>query len=108
MQMYGSDEAAFSVFNPAGLASPLVDKIIDASLNAQTREEEESTLRALDRALRYEFIMIPVWYKPTYWVAYYDQYGYPEPLPPYDLGFLDFWWFDQAKADTLKAAGALR
>ena len=108
MQMYGSDEAAFSVFNPAGLASPLVDKIIDASLNAQTREEEESTLRALDRALRYEFIMIPVWYKPTYWVAYYDQYGYPEPLPPYDLGYLDFWWYNAEKAEQLKAAGALR
>ena len=33
-QRYGSETAEFSLFNPAGLASPLVDAIIDASLNA--------------------------------------------------------------------------
>ncbi|MGR3562988.1 MAG: extracellular solute-binding protein [Heliomarina sp.] len=108
MQMYGSSEAAFSVFNPAGLASPMVDAIIEASLMAENTEEEETTLRALDRALRFEFFMIPVWYKADYWVSYYDQYGYPEPLPPYDLGYLDFWWYDAEKAEALKTAGALR
>ena len=108
MQRYGSSEAAFSLFNPAGLASPLVDAIIDASLHAASVEEERSTLKALDRALRYEFIMIPVWYKPTYWVAYYDQYEHPDPLPPLDLGYLDFWWFNAQKAAALRAAGALR
>ncbi|WP_238372556.1 extracellular solute-binding protein [Heliomarina baculiformis] len=108
MQMYGSSEAAFSVFNPAGLASPMVDAIIEASLMAENAEEEETSLRALDRALRFEFFMIPVWYKADYWVSYYDQYGYPEPLPPYDLGYLDFWWYDAEKAEALKTAGALR
>ena len=108
MQMYGSSEAAFSVFNPAGLASPMVDAIIEASLMAENTEEEETTLRALDRALRFEFFMIPVWYKADYWVSYYDQYAYPEPLPPYDLGYLDFWWYDAEKAEALKTAGALR
>lgn len=108
-QMYGTPaDGGDSLFNPAGLASPLVDTIIDASLQAESSEEERATLMALDRALRYEFIMIPVWYKPTYWVAYYDQYEHPDPLPPYDLGYLDFWWFDQAKAEALRAAGALR
>lgn len=108
MQRYGSAEAAFSVFNPAGLASPLVDAIIEASLLSESTAEERTTLKALDRALRHEFFMIPVWYKDSYWVAYYDQYGYPEPLPPYDLGHLDFWWFDAEKHDRLKTAGALR
>ena len=59
MQRYGSTDAAFSVFNPAGLASPMVDAIIQASLHAESRAEEETSLRALDRALRYEFFMIP-------------------------------------------------
>ena len=108
MQMYGSTDAEISLFNPAGLASPLVDAIIQASLLAESREEETVTLSALDRALRYEFFMIPVWYNPNYWVAHYDQYAYPEPLPPYDLGFLDFWWYDAEKAAELRAAGALR
>jgi microcin C transport system substrate-binding protein len=108
MQRYGSEEAAFSVFNPAGLASPLVDAIIQASLLAESREEEEYMLRALDRALRHEFFMIPVWYKDSYWVSYYDQYDYPTPLPAYDLGYLDFWWFNQDEHEALIDAGALR
>ncbi|MEM6888047.1 MAG: extracellular solute-binding protein [Pseudomonadota bacterium] len=108
MQRYGSEAAEFSLFNPAGLASPLVDAIIDLSLNASAREEEQAALMALDRALRYEFIMIPVWYNPSHWVAHYDQYEYPEEIPAFSLGQLDFWWYNAEKADALRAAGALR
>ena len=108
MQRYGSEAAAFSLFNPAGLASPLVDAIIDRSLNATTREEEQASLMALDRALRYEFIMIPVWYNPSHWVAYYEQYEHPQEIPAFALGQLDFWWYNEEKADALRAAGALR
>ncbi len=108
MQRYGSTEAEFSLFNPAGLASPMVDAIIDAALNAETSEEEETALIALDRALRHEFFMVPVWYNDSYWVAYWDMYEHPETLPPYALGVLDFWWFNADKAEALKASGALR
>lgn len=108
MQMYGSGEAAFSLFNPAGLASPMVDAIIEASLLTENRDDQDTTLRALDRALRHEFIMIPVWYKDSYWVSYYDMYEHPEKMPPLDLGYLDFWWVNPDKADALKASGALR
>ncbi|TNJ47577.1 extracellular solute-binding protein [Phaeobacter sp. B1627] len=107
-QYYGSEAAEFSLFNPAGLASPLVDSIIDISLQAQTREEEEASLKALDRALRFEFAMIPLWYNPDHWVAYYDQYEHPETIPPYALGYLDFWWSNEEKAKALRDAGALR
>ncbi len=108
MQRYGSEAAEFSLFNPAGLASPLVDAIIDASLQAQTTEEESATLMALDRALRYEFIMIPVWYNDSYWTAYYDMYEHPEEQPAYGLGYIDWWWYNAEKHEALKAAGALR
>lgn len=108
MQRYGSEAAAFSLFNPAGLASPMVDAIIEASLQAETREQEEAAMMALDRALRHEFIMIPAWYNDVYWTAYYDQYGHPAEQPAYALGYLDFWWYDEAKAEKLRAAGALR
>ncbi len=108
LQRFGSEAAEFSLFNPAGLASPLVDAIIDASLAAQTSEEEAAALMALDRALRYEFIMIPVWYRDSHWVAYYDMYEHPETLPPYALGRLDFWWYNAEKEQKLRAAGVLR
>ncbi|WP_195821534.1 extracellular solute-binding protein [Roseobacter sp. MH60115] len=107
-QFYGSEAAEFSLFNPAGLASPLVDAIIDESLQVLTREDEKAAVMALDRALRHEFFMIPLWYNPDHWVAYYDQYEHPEFIPSYALGHLDFWWYNQDKADALRDAGALR
>ncbi len=107
-QQYGSEGAAFSLFNPAGLASPMVDALIDAALKTTTREDQDVALMALDRALRYERFMVPVWYLDKYWIAYWDMYDHPDTLPPYALGYLDFWWYDSEKAAALKAAGALR
>ena len=106
-QRYGSREAEFSLFNPAGLASPLVDALIERALESTSLEEQNVALTALDRALRYEFFMIPTWYLDKSWVAYWDQYAYPEPLPDYATGVLDFWWYDAEKAAALREAGAL-
>lgn len=107
-QMYGSEEAAFSLFNPAGLASPLVDAIIEASFDTDNQADQDAALMALDRALRYEFFVIPVGYIADYWTAYYDMYEYPENLPPFNLGYLDLWWINPEKEAALKAKGALR
>ncbi|NOD65230.1 MULTISPECIES: extracellular solute-binding protein [unclassified Ruegeria] len=107
-QMYGSEEAAFSLFNPAGLASPLVDAIIEASFETDNQADQDTALTALDRALRYEFFVVPVGFIADYWTAYYDMYEYPENLPPYSLGHLDLWWINPEKESALKAKGALR
>ncbi|MEM6588541.1 MAG: extracellular solute-binding protein [Pseudomonadota bacterium] len=107
-QLFGSESAEYSVFNPAGLASPLVDAIIDAALASTSSEEEDTVMRALDRALRYEFALIPTWYNDSHWVAMWDMYEHPENIAPFDLGYLDYWWFNAEKAEALKASGALR
>lgn len=107
-QRFGSEAAEYSLFNPAGLASPVVDEIIEKSLLTESQEEEDMTVRALDRVLRHEFFVLPTGYAPDYWVAYWDMYGHPEPQPPYALGALDFWWYDAEKAAALKSAGAVR
>jgi microcin C transport system substrate-binding protein len=108
-QMYGSAEAAFSLFNPAGLASPAVDAIIDASLAAETREATDIALSALDRAMRHELFVVPVGYIPDVWVAYYDLYRHPETLPRFDVAssHIDLWWVDPEKAQALKDAGVI-
>jgi microcin C transport system substrate-binding protein len=108
MQRLGAETAAFSLFNPAGIASPLVDAVIDGSLKAESRAEEVAWLKALDRTLRHEFIMIPTWYKPNHWVASYNQYEHPEEIAPFGLGHLDYWWYNAEKGAALQAAGALR
>jgi len=108
MQRFGSEDAAYSLFNPAGLASPLVDAIIEKSLDTETQEEEDLAVSLIDRALRYEFFVIPTGFVPDHWVAYWNMYERPETQPPFALGVLDFWWYDAQKAEALRASGALR
>lgn len=107
-QLFGADTAVVSSYNPAALRSPMVDAIIDAALETKSREEELIALTALDRALRFERIIVHGGYVPENWVAYYDMFERPEKLPPYSVGVLDFWWQNQEKYEALKASGALR
>lgn len=108
MQRFGSADAAYSLFNPAGLASPLVDAVIEKSLFTTSQDEEDLAVRLIDRALRYEFFVIPTGFAPDYWVAYWNMYEHPEKMPAYALGSIDFWWVNPEKAEALKASGALR
>ena len=108
MQVYGSASAENSGFNIMGLKSPAVDSLAQTVMTADSMDSLKTATKALDRVLRAEQFWVPQWYKNTYTVAYYDQYGHPETLPPYALGEGDFWWFDSDKAAKLKASGALK
>jgi microcin C transport system substrate-binding protein len=35
------------------------------------------------------------------------MYEHPEKIAPYDLGYLDYWWYNEDKARALKDAGFL-
>jgi microcin C transport system substrate-binding protein len=96
------------VFNPASFSHPAVDALIDVAGDATTYDEMAAAVRAIDRIMRREMFIIPIWYNPNFWVAYFDMYDHPETLPPYALGHLDFWWYDAAAAEALVAAGVLR
>jgi len=107
-QYFGSENADDDVFNKMGLRDPAVDRLIEVVLAAETEEDLHASIMALDRVLRSLKFWVPQWNKDTHTVAYFDMYGYPEDLPPYSLGNLDFWWWDVDKAAALQAAGALR
>ncbi|MGO4915246.1 extracellular solute-binding protein [Pseudogemmobacter sp. W21_MBD1_M6] len=107
-QYFGSATADTSEFNLMGLKSPAVDKLIEIVLAAKTQEELTTSVRALDRVLRAEKFWVPQWFKNTHTVAYLDVFDHPDPLPPYALGNLDFWWYNPEKAEALKAAGAIK
>ena len=94
-------------FNLAGIEDPVVDALIDEIIAAKSRADMEVRVRALDRVLRDKIIWVPNWHKGSHWIAYWDVFGKPEKKPPYERG-VDYWWFDQAKYDALKAEGALR
>ncbi|WP_422048835.1 extracellular solute-binding protein [Shimia sp.] len=107
-QLFGSQTAEVSSYNPSALRSPMVDAIIDAALATTSREDEVVALTALDRALRYERVIAHAGYVPETWVSYFDMYERPEELPPYAVGVLDFWWYNKEKHEALIASGALR
>ena len=107
-QFYGSETADVSAFNTFGLKSKAVDRLNEVVMAATSLDELTVATKALDRVLRAERFWVPQWYKASHTVAYYDIFEHPETLPPYALGELDFWWYNEEKAAALKAKGALR
>ena len=106
LQQYFGSGSVGDAFNAMGLADPAVDALIKAVEAATTREDLHTRVMALDRVLRAQRFWVPQWFKNVHTIAYYDMYEHPEPLPPYALGELDFWWYNAEKAVNLKAAGA--
>ena len=107
-QYFGSASADFSIFNLSGLKDSKIDKLIKVVRSAKTRHELNTSVKALDRVLRSKIIWVPQWYKNKHTVAYYDFYEKPLNLPPYDLGVLDLWWFNEDKHSTFIERGILK
>lgn len=107
-QWYASKTAEDSSRNLMRLRNPAVDRLVAEVIAAQSLEDLTTATHALDRVLRAEMFWVPQWYKDVHTVAYFDQYRHPEPMPPFALGELDFWWYDAEAAEELRAAGALR
>ncbi len=106
-QWFATEAMEGSSRNLMGLSDPAVDRLVDVVIAASTTEELTAGVKALDRVLRAKRFAVMQWYKNVHTVAYWDQYDYPDPLPPFARGELDFWWFNEEKAAKLKAEGAL-
>ena len=91
--------------NHAGIADPVIDKLIDVIIAANTREKMTTACRALDRVIRAGRYWIPHWYKASHWIAYWDVFSRPAAQPRYFRGIPDTWWYDQEKAAKLERKG---
>ena len=107
-QYFGSETADESVFNSMGLKSSAVDALIEHVVAAENKSDLKVAVNALDRTLRAYNFWIPQWYNDQHRVAYWDMYEHPDEIAPYDLGYLDYWWYNEEKARALKDAGFLR
>lgn len=108
LQWFGCADAAGSIFNPAGFCHPAVDILGKRIHEAETLEDMQAAVRAADRIMRAEHFLIPAHYLGAHWVAHYDIFGHPDPLPPLSPGYLDLWWYDAGKAEDLEARGAFQ
>ena len=63
--------------------------------------ELNSACRALDRVLRAGHYWVPMWYRDTAWVAYWDAFSRPERQPKLGVGAPGAWWWDEGKAKRI-------
>jgi peptide/nickel transport system substrate-binding protein len=89
---WGSASAkADGTYNFAGVADPAIDAMIDRLLKVRSREEFVTAVRAYDRLLLNGAYVVPLYYQPDQWVAYWADLKHPGTTPIY--GFqLPTWW----------------
>ncbi|WP_137113824.1 extracellular solute-binding protein [Mesorhizobium sp. GR13] len=81
-------------FNFAGVANPAVDAMISAMLQAVTREDFVTAVRAYDRVLLSGAYVIPLYFRPERWVAHWKRIDHPG-VTPIQGPQLPTWWFAQ-------------
>jgi len=91
--------------NLAGIAEPAVDALVNVIIAAKTRPDLVTACRALDRVIRAGRYWVPHWYRPSFWIAYWDVFGWPATRPRYFRGIPETWWYDGAKAAKLEKKG---
>ena len=84
--------------NLSGVRSAAVDEMISRVLNARSRAELMAAQRALDRALLWQFLTIPLIAVEGPRVLYWDKFGRPPVEAEFRTSFPDAWWYDDAKA----------
>ena len=88
--------------NVAGVNDQVVDELIEKLIVAPDRNTLGATTRALDRVLLWGHYVIPNWHSKNFRLIYWNKFGKPAKLPAYSHGFPSVWWYDSAKAATLK------
>jgi peptide/nickel transport system substrate-binding protein len=80
--------------NLSGVKNPAADAMIDAFLKADAEEDFTAAVRAFDRVLISGDYVVPLFYMPKVWVAYWSYLKYPTTLPL--AGFdADTWWTER-------------
>ncbi|APO73063.1 oligopeptide ABC transporter substrate-binding protein [Rhizobium etli 8C-3] len=95
---WGSDSVAQQGSrNYAGIANPAVDALVRMIIFSPNRAEQVAAIKAMDRVLLANNYVIPLFYRDSYWIAYWNTITRPAELPAYSLGFPDVWWSKDAK-----------
>jgi peptide/nickel transport system substrate-binding protein len=77
--------------NFSGAASPAIDRMVDTLLEATTREDFVSAVRALDRVLLSGFYVVPLFHLKDQWLVHDSSLGRPDVTPLFGAN-IDTWW----------------
>lgn len=96
-EFWGSSAADIKgSYNLLGIKNPVVDKLVDGLISAQTKEEYVAYIKALDRVLLHNHYMIMQWYSPHQRIAYRNRFARKQP--DIGVGFQpDTWWIKEEK-----------
>ncbi len=85
--------------NLIGIKNSAIDGLIERVIFAKDRDDLVAATKALDRALLWNFYVVPQWTYGKQRTARWDRFGYPETMPKYGAAaFPTVWWWDAAKA----------
>lgn len=88
-------------FNYAGVANPAVDSLINTMLEARSKEEFTSSVRALDRILISGYYYLPLYHLPHQLVARRNYLKHPDYTSLYGYR-IPAWWIDEREKAKLK------
>ena len=78
--------------NLSGIADPVVDRLIDEVIAADTRDKLRTACHVLDRRLRAGRFWVPQWYSGESRIAYWDEFNWPSvPRPIYARAIPEIW-----------------
>ena len=85
--------------NLIGIKNSAIDVLIERVIFAKDRDDLVAATKALDRALLWNFYVVPQWTYGKQRTARWDRFGHPETMPKYGAAaFPTVWWWDAAKA----------
>lgn len=93
--------------NLIGIASPVVDALVEKLIAAPDRASLLHASRALDRVLLWGHYVVPNWFLAKQRIAYWNRFGMPAIVPKAGVQ-LDAWWWDAEKAAALENPAAKR
>lgn len=77
--------------NLIGIQNPAIDTLIEKLIAAPDRASLVARTRALDRALQWNFYVIPMYHIPYDRIAFWDKFGMPSVTPTQGVQ-VDTWW----------------
>ena len=95
--------------NYMGIENPAIDELVDIIVKARTRKELVNAVQAMDRILTHQFYLVPHWYIGYDRMVYWNRFSHPKIIPSASsrlAHFIEWWWYDKAKAEKLKIARA--
>jgi len=107
-QMWGTAEADMKGSqNKTGYKNPKIDELSSKIDQTFDKKPRVKMVQELDAILSEDQPMSFFWESNSYRIIHWNRFGFPKAIsPPYsDWNTpIEYWWFDQAKADALKAA----